>query len=135
MTLILAHPSCRARSTSPTPNRLVRHRHSGFRQQIFDVAQAEGEPEVKPYRLQNDLRREAIPVVSDLVHPRGATRPLKTPQARIAVTMPPGGKRQPLEWGRQRDDGSEGVANSDQIVGVHLILAEGDGRSLMPPKG
>src|SRR5580704_1424182 len=32
-------------------------------------------------------------------------------------------------------DGSEGVANSDQIVGVHLILAGGDGRSLMPPKG
>ena len=37
--------------------------------------------------------------------------------------------------GRQRDDGSEGVANSDQIVDVHLILAGGDGRSLMPPKG
>jgi hypothetical protein len=36
---------------------------------------------------------------------------------------------------RQRDDGSAGVANSDQIVGVHLILAGGDGRSLMPPKG
>ena len=36
---------------------------------------------------------------------------------------------------RQRDDGSEGVANSDQIVDVHLILAGGDGRSLMPPKG
>src|SRR5579872_4155841 len=42
----------------PTPNRLVRHRHSAFRQQIFDVAQAEGEPEVKPYRLLNDLGRE-----------------------------------------------------------------------------
>jgi hypothetical protein len=37
--------------------------------------------------------------------------------------------------GRQRDDGSEGVANSDQIVDVHLFLAGGDGRSLMPPKG
>ena len=37
--------------------------------------------------------------------------------------------------GRQRDDGSEGVANSDQIVGVHPIPAGGDGRSLMPPKG
>ena len=34
---------------------------------------------------------------------------------------------------RQRDDGSEGVANSDQIVGVHLIPAGGDGRSTMPP--
>jgi hypothetical protein len=36
---------------------------------------------------------------------------------------------------RQRDDGSEGVANSDQIVGVHLIPAGGDGRSFMPPRG
>src|SRR6185437_4991545 len=72
----------------PTPNRLVRHRHSAFRQQIFDVAQAEGEPEVKPYRLLNDLGRETIPAVADLVHSRGATRPLRTPQARIAVTMP-----------------------------------------------
>src|SRR5208337_1916647 len=72
----------------PTPNRLVRHRHSAFRQQIFDVAQAQGEPEVKPYRLLNDLRRETIPAVAELVHPRAATRPPRTPQARRAVTMP-----------------------------------------------
>jgi hypothetical protein len=32
-------------------------------------------------------------------------------------------------------DGSEGVANSDQIVGVHLIPPGGDGRSFMPPRG
>src|SRR5271157_2886410 len=72
----------------PTPNRLVRHRHSAFRQQIFDVAQAQGEPEVKPYRLLNDLGRETMPAVADLVHPRAATRPPRTPQARSAVTMP-----------------------------------------------
>src|SRR6185437_7167667 len=72
----------------PTPNRLVRHRHSAFRQQIFDVAQAEGEPEVKPYLLLNDLGRETIPAVADLVHSRGATRSLRTPQARLAVTRP-----------------------------------------------
>jgi adenylate cyclase len=36
-----------------------------FRQQIFDVAQAEGEPEVEPYRLVNDLRRETISAVAD----------------------------------------------------------------------
>src|SRR5208337_2707729 len=72
----------------PTPNSLVRHRHSAFRQQILDVTQAEGEPEVEPYRLLNDLGRESIPAVADLVHPRGATRPPRTPQARSAVTMP-----------------------------------------------
>src|SRR4249919_3599819 len=71
-----------------TPNGLVRHRHSALRQQILDVTQAEGEPEVEPYCLVNDLGRETIPGVADLVHPRGATRPPRTPQARIAVTMP-----------------------------------------------
>src|SRR5271169_3156585 len=72
----------------PAPNRLVRRRHSAFRQQILDVAQAEREPEVKPYRSLNDLRRETIPAVADLVHLRGTTRPSRTPQARSAVTMP-----------------------------------------------
>src|SRR5271156_284766 len=55
----------------PTPNRLIGHRHSAFRQQIFDVAQAEGEPEVEPYRLVNDLRRETISAVADFLHPLG----------------------------------------------------------------
>src|SRR5271157_374432 len=72
----------------PTPNRLVRYRHSALRQQILDVTQAEGEPEIEPYCLLNDLRRETIPGVADLVHPRWATRPPRTPQAQSAVTMP-----------------------------------------------
>src|SRR5271165_7419120 len=72
----------------PTPNGLVGHRHSALRQQILDVTQAEGEPEVEPYCLVNDLGRETIAGVADLVHPRGATRPPRTPQAQSAVTMP-----------------------------------------------
>src|SRR5271169_2366229 len=74
----------------PAPNRLVRRRHSAFGQQILDVAQAESESEVKPYCSLNDLRRETIPGVADLVHLRGTTRPSRTPQARSAVTMPCG---------------------------------------------
>src|SRR5208283_2818126 len=73
----------------PTPNRLIRHRHSALRQQILDVTQAEGEPEVEPYCLVNDLGRETIPGAADLVHPRWATRPPRKPQAQSAVTMPP----------------------------------------------
>src|SRR5208283_2994506 len=72
----------------PTPHGLVGHRQSALRQQILDVTQAEGEPEVEPYCLVNDLRRETIPGVADLVHPRWATRPPRTPQAQSAVTMP-----------------------------------------------
>ncbi len=55
----------------PTPNGLVGHRHSAFRQQIFDVAQAEGEPKIEPYSLVNDLRRETISAVADFLHPLG----------------------------------------------------------------
>src|SRR5260370_40648231 len=61
----------RTEMVHPTPNGLVRHRHSAFRQQIFDVTQAEGEPEVEPYRLVNDLRRETIPAVADFLDPLG----------------------------------------------------------------
>src|SRR5271166_5237523 len=79
----------------PTPNGLVGHRHSALRQQILDVTQAEGEPEVEPYCLENDLGRETIPGVADLVHPRWATRPPRTPQAQSAVTMPSSSLRRP----------------------------------------
>src|SRR5271166_2914386 len=84
----------------PTPNGLVGHRHSALRQQILDVTQAEGEPEVEPYCLVNDLGRETIPGVADLVHPRRATRPPRTPQAQSAVTMPSGvpPHPEPVTW-------------------------------------
>src|SRR5271166_3520751 len=78
----------RSEMVHPTPNRLVGHRHSALRQQILDVTQAEGELKVEPYCLVNDLGRETIPGVADLVHPRWATRPPRTPQAQSAVTMP-----------------------------------------------
>jgi hypothetical protein len=55
----------------PTPNRLVGHRQSALGQQILDVTQAEGKPEVEPYCLGNDLGREAIPAVADFLRPLG----------------------------------------------------------------
>src|SRR5208337_2442152 len=66
----------RSEMIHPTPNCLVGHRHSAFRQQIFDVAQAEGEPEVEPYRsepyrLVNDLGREPVSGIADFCHPLG----------------------------------------------------------------
>ncbi len=58
----------RSEMVHPTPNRLVGHRQSAFRQQILDVAQAEGEPEIEPYCLVNDLGREPISGVADFLH-------------------------------------------------------------------
>ena len=53
----LSQAGCGHRSemVHPTPNCLVRRRHSAFRQRILDLAHAESEPEVEPYGLANDL--------------------------------------------------------------------------------
>ena len=58
----------RSEMVHPTPNRLVGHRQSAFRQQILDVAQAEAESEVEPYCLVNDLGREPVSGVADFLH-------------------------------------------------------------------
>ena len=55
----------------PAPNRLIGWGHSAFRQQIFDVAQAEGEPEVEPNCLVDDHGRETIPAVADFLRAPG----------------------------------------------------------------
>src|SRR5271166_5702184 len=73
----------------PTPNGLVRHRHSALRQQILDVTQAEGEPEVEPYCLVNDLRRETISAVADFRHAHRTTALSKIEQTDAGVTKPP----------------------------------------------
>src|SRR3984957_3827199 len=73
----------------PAPNGLVGPRHSAFRQQVLDVTQAEGEPEVEPYRLVNDLRREPVSSVADLLHPAGyrvTTRTASPPRRDNAVS-------------------------------------------------
>jgi len=49
----------------------IRERNPAFRQQIFDVAEAQGESEIEPNRLLNDLRREPVPFVADFLHPLG----------------------------------------------------------------
>ena len=55
----------------PAPNGFVGDRDAAFRQQIFDVAEAQGEPEIEPDRLMNDLRWEPISTVADFLHPLG----------------------------------------------------------------
>jgi len=61
----------RPKVVHPTPNGLVGKPNTAFRQQVFDVAQAQGESEIEPDRLMDDLRWEAKPGVADLVHSGG----------------------------------------------------------------
>src|ERR1700722_18297473 len=65
----LQRSSVRNDSPSAEPS----HRIGPLRvpQQIFDVAQAEGEPELEPNSLEYDLRRESIPAVADFLHSLG----------------------------------------------------------------
>src|SRR5271154_6229372 len=55
----------------PAPNGLVGHRNAAFCQQVFDVAQAQGEAEVEPDRLLNDRWWEPVAAVADSLHPVG----------------------------------------------------------------
>jgi hypothetical protein len=49
----------------PGTNRLVRQYDSSLRQQILDVARAQGEPQMQPDRLSDGLGREAAAVIAD----------------------------------------------------------------------
>src|SRR5258706_13346930 len=53
----------RAEFLAPAANRLVADRHSTLEQQLFDLAQAELEPEVPTHRMANDRRREPVAVI------------------------------------------------------------------------
>ena len=86
----------RSEMVHPAPNCLVGHRHSAFRQQIFDVAQAEGEPELEPFRWVNDLGREPLSGIADFRHALGqraaesaASRRLRDNAVISRISFPP----------------------------------------------
>ena len=55
----------------PPPDGLVRDHNPALGEQVFDVAEAEREPEVQPNRLVNDLSREPVARIADFLHPLG----------------------------------------------------------------
>jgi len=52
----------------PAQDSLVEHRDPALGEQVFDVSQAEGEPQIQPNRLANDLGRESVAGVADFPH-------------------------------------------------------------------
>src|SRR5450432_2360499 len=65
------HCDHRTEMVYPPPDCFVGDRDPTFRQQILDVAQAQGEPKIEPDRPLNDLRRKTVPGVTDFLHPPG----------------------------------------------------------------
>ena len=57
----------RSEVVHPAPDSFVGHHDTTFRQQIFDVAKAQGKPDVKPDRLLDDFQREPVPLVADFL--------------------------------------------------------------------
>ena len=68
----------------PAPNGLVRDQNPALRQQVFDIAKAEREPKIQPYRLAYNLRREAVVGVADFLRSirYRAARPIASPKRR-----------------------------------------------------
>jgi hypothetical protein len=52
----------------PTPHRLVRDVKPMFRQQILNVAVAQGETEIQPNRVLDERRREAMSAIREMGH-------------------------------------------------------------------
>jgi hypothetical protein len=52
----------------PAPDGLIGDRDPAFRQQIFDVAEAQREAEIEPDRVLNDFGRKAIAAIADFDH-------------------------------------------------------------------
>src|SRR5580704_17794859 len=54
----------------PAPHALIGHQDPALGKQILDVAETQGEPDIKPDRLLDDFRREAVAAIADLSHHR-----------------------------------------------------------------
>jgi hypothetical protein len=55
----------------PAPNGLVGDHDASFCQQVFDVTEAQCEPEIEPDRLLDDLWRKAVAAIADFLHSLG----------------------------------------------------------------
>ena len=52
----------------PAPDGIDRRPDPAFRQQIFDVAEAQREPEIEPDHVLDDFGRKAIAAIADFDH-------------------------------------------------------------------
>jgi hypothetical protein len=52
----------------PSPDRFIRDIQAALGEQIFDIAEAEGEAKVQPHRVPDDVRRELVASKRDRCH-------------------------------------------------------------------
>ncbi|WP_442865012.1 IS5 family transposase [Bosea sp. NBC_00550] len=69
-----------AKFEDPSPDRLVRNVEAALRQQLLDIAIAQGEPQIEPHGVPDDLGRELLTGAGNRLHAphpnrRGSIRP------------------------------------------------------------
>jgi hypothetical protein len=72
----------------PAAHGLKGHQDPTFSQQILDVTEAQGEPDIKPDRLLDDFGREAVAAIADLGHHRWLWLKVTDGKPNGDVTMP-----------------------------------------------
>src|SRR6202045_1720990 len=78
---------------NPAPHRFIGNLQAALGEEFLNVAVAQCEPEIKPDRVLDDRRREAMSVVGELIHAGSLPHGL-APSNAVSVTMPFTG------WGR-----------------------------------
>src|SRR5580692_3575944 len=72
----------------PASHGLIGHEDPTLSQQILDVAEAQGEPDIKPDHLLDDFGREAVAAIADLGHHRWLRLKVTDSKPNGDVTMP-----------------------------------------------
>src|SRR5881275_529546 len=57
----------------PAPDRFVRNIDAALSQQFFDIPEAQGEAEIEPHSVLNDLGREPVAGIGQDFHPAAST--------------------------------------------------------------
>src|SRR4051812_461231 len=73
----------------PAPDRLIGHVQPALGQEVFDAAEAEGEPEIEPDRVPDDLGRETMTMERRAAHTTSLPRQLHvtTPQVPVPLNL------------------------------------------------
>src|SRR3954451_18077837 len=78
----------RSELEDPASNRFVGDLDSALNEEFLNIAVAQGEPQIEPNRVADDLRREAVTIVGNALHPLPYL--LKARVAAVSVTEPVG---------------------------------------------
>src|SRR5258708_40282665 len=84
-------PNSRPELQHPSPDRLVADLQPALRQQIFNIAVAQGEAQVEPNRVPDHIRWEAVAGGGNRLPAQEERRP--TPSGELTGQCRPGGPR------------------------------------------